>query len=67
VIGVEFKANLRQPQIESSLHPIPSPAEKVREKAKSLNVYVEQFEPEQAVRFPMVDYREQEWLVNVPF
>jgi len=37
------------------------------EKAKSLNVYVEQFEPEQAVRFSMADYQEQDWLANVPF
>ncbi|OSI09451.1 ATP-binding protein [Neisseria zoodegmatis] len=35
-------------------------------KAKSLKVYVEQFQPEQAVRFSMADYREQDWLVNVP-
>ncbi|MGF6148916.1 Uncharacterised protein [Kingella potus] len=35
-------------------------------KAKSLKVYVEQFEPEQAVRFSMADYREQDWLMNVP-
>jgi len=35
-------------------------------KAKSLKVYVEQFQPEQAIRFSMVDYREQDWLVNVP-
>ena len=35
-------------------------------KAKSLKVYVEQFQPEQAIRFSMADYREQNWLVNVP-
>ncbi|QEY25909.1 ATP-binding protein [Neisseria zalophi] len=35
-------------------------------KAKSLKVYVEQFQPEKAVRFSMADYREQDWLVNVP-
>ena len=35
-------------------------------KAKSLKVYVEQFQPERAFRFSMADYREQEWLVNVP-
>ena len=35
-------------------------------KAKSLKVYVEQFQPEQAIRFSMADYREQDWLVNVP-
>ncbi|EGV35173.1 ATP-binding protein [Neisseria weaveri] len=35
-------------------------------KAKSLKVYVERFQPERAVRFSMADYREQDWLVNVP-
>ena len=35
-------------------------------KAKSLKVYVEQFQPEQAIRFSMADYRAQDWLVNVP-
>jgi len=35
-------------------------------KAKSLKVYVEQFQPEQAIRFSMAEYREQDWLVNVP-
>ncbi|VEJ20321.1 ATP-binding protein [Neisseria animaloris] len=35
-------------------------------KAKSLKVYVEQFQPKQAVRFSMADYREQDWVVNVP-
>ena len=31
-----------------------------------VKVYVEQFQPEQAIRFSMADYREQDWLVNVP-
>ncbi|MFK5039964.1 ATP-binding protein [Glaesserella parasuis] len=35
-------------------------------KAKSLKVYVEQFQPEQAFRFSMADFREQDWMVNVP-
>lgn len=35
-------------------------------KAKSLKVYTEQFKPEQAIRFSMADYREQEWMTNVP-
>ena len=35
-------------------------------KAKSLKVYAEQFKPEQAIRFSMADYREQEWMKNVP-
>ena len=29
-------------------------------------MYVEQFQPEQAIRFSMAEYREQDWLVNVP-
>lgn len=35
-------------------------------KAKSLKVYAGQFNPEQAIRFSMADYREQDWMVNVP-
>ena len=35
-------------------------------KAKSLKVYVEQFQPKQAIRFSMADYREQDWMINVP-
>ncbi|HGO5857402.1 TPA: ATP-binding protein [Mannheimia haemolytica] len=35
-------------------------------KAKSLKVYVDKFQPEQAVRFSMADFREEDWLVNVP-
>lgn len=35
-------------------------------KAKSLKVYVEQFHPEQAIRLSMADYREQDWVMNVP-
>ncbi|KOE64661.1 ATP-binding protein [Aggregatibacter actinomycetemcomitans] len=35
-------------------------------KAKSLKVYVDQFQPKRALRFSMVDYKEQDWVVNVP-
>lgn len=35
-------------------------------KAKSLKVYVEQFQTEQASRFSMADYLEQDWLESVP-
>ncbi|MDY3331715.1 MAG: DUF4143 domain-containing protein, partial [Pelistega sp.] len=35
-------------------------------KAKSLKVYVDRYQPEQAIRLSMADYREQDWLVNVP-
>ena len=35
-------------------------------KAKSLKVYVEQFQFEQTIHFSIADHREQDWLVNVP-
>lgn len=35
-------------------------------KAKSLKVYVDQFQPKHALRFSMADYKEQDWVVNVP-
>lgn len=35
-------------------------------KAKSLRTYVEQYQPPQAIRYSMADYREQDWMVNVP-
>ena len=35
-------------------------------KAKSLRVYVEQFQPKRALRFSVADYKEQDWMVNVP-
>ena len=35
-------------------------------RAKSLKVYREKFSPEVSVRTSMADYREEEWLVNLP-
>lgn len=35
-------------------------------KSKSLKVYVEQFKPELALRFSIADYREQDWMSNIP-
>ncbi|WP_150538179.1 ATP-binding protein [Actinobacillus vicugnae] len=35
-------------------------------KAKSLRSYYEQYQPKQAIRFSMSDYREQDWMRNVP-
>lgn len=52
-------------QRKQSVIPIEVKAEE-NLKAKSLKVYVERFQPEQAVRFSMADYREQDWLVNMP-
>ena len=34
--------------------------------AKSLKTYCEKYSPEAAIRMSMSDYREQDWLVNVP-
>lgn len=35
-------------------------------KAKSLRVYTEKYQPQIAVRTSMTDYREQDWMINVP-
>lgn len=35
-------------------------------KAKSLRVYCEKFKPQTAIRTSMSNYREQDWMVNVP-
>ncbi|MDY5578413.1 ATP-binding protein [Porcincola intestinalis] len=35
-------------------------------RAKSLRSYCEKYKPKTAVRFSMSDYREQDWMVNVP-
>lgn len=35
-------------------------------RAQSLKVYCEKFKPEYAVRTSMSNYREQEWMVNIP-
>ena len=35
-------------------------------RAKSLKVYCDKYQPELAVRTSMSDYREQEWMVNMP-
>ena len=35
-------------------------------RAKSLRTYCEKYKPKTAVRFSMSDYREQDWMVNVP-
>lgn len=52
-------------QQKQSVIPIEVKAEE-NLKAKSLKVYVEKFQPERALRFSMADFREQDWLVNVP-
>ncbi|MBD5458506.1 MAG: DUF4143 domain-containing protein [Lachnospiraceae bacterium] len=35
-------------------------------RAKSLKLYCEKYAPEEAVRTSMSDYREQEWMKNIP-
>ena len=35
-------------------------------KAKSLRVYCEKFKPQMAIRTSMSNYREQDWMINVP-
>lgn len=35
-------------------------------RAKSLRVYAEKYHPNHCVRFSMSDYREQDWMVNIP-
>lgn len=52
-------------QYGGSIIPIEVKAEE-NLKAKSLKIYKEKFHPPLALRFSMSDYREQEWLVNVP-
>ena len=34
--------------------------------AKSLKVYRERFEPKMSIRTAMVDYKKEEWLLNLP-
>ncbi|MFZ7142733.1 ATP-binding protein [Avibacterium avium] len=52
-------------QLQQSIVPIEVKAEE-NLKAKSLRVYVEQYNPKQALRFSMADYRHQDWLINIP-
>ena len=35
-------------------------------RAKSLRVYCDKYKPAEAVRLSMSDYREQDWLINIP-
>lgn len=35
-------------------------------KAKSLKVYTDKYTPQKALRFSMADFREQDWLLNLP-
>lgn len=52
-------------QNEGEVIPIEVKAEENLQ-AKSLKVFVDKYKPRRAVRISMSDYREQEWLVNIP-
>jgi hypothetical protein len=52
-------------QGESSVIPIEVKAEENLQ-AKSLKAYVEKYAPQHAVRTSMSDYREENWLTNIP-
>lgn len=53
--------------IESGSHVIPIEAKaETNLKAKSLKVYKELFSPSLSIRTSMADYKEEEWLLNLP-
>ncbi len=52
-------------QYAQSVVPIEVKAEE-NLKSKSLKVYVDDYQPTWALRFSMADFREQEWMMNVP-
>lgn len=52
-------------QYAQSVVPIEVKAEE-NLKSKSLKVYVDDYQPAWALRFSMADFREQEWMMNVP-
>ena len=52
-------------QIKGAVIPIEVKAEENLQ-SKSLKAYVDKFKPEYAIRTSMKDYREQDWLINMP-
>lgn len=52
-------------EVNEQIIPLEVKAE-VNLKAKSLKTYRERFHPEISVRASMADYREEEWLINLP-
>lgn len=52
-------------QKDSMIVPVEVKAEE-NLKAKSLKLYCEKFKPDMAVRTSMSNYREQDWMVNIP-
>ena len=52
-------------QKETNIVPVEVKAEE-NLRAKSLKTYCEKYKPAEAVRTSMSDYREQEWMTNIP-
>jgi predicted AAA+ superfamily ATPase len=52
-------------QVNGMVIPIEVKAEENLQ-AKSLKVYLEKFSPKRSFRLSMSDYREQEWMTNIP-
>lgn len=52
-------------QKSKSVVPVEVKAE-VSQRARSLKAYCQKYEPEYAIRLSMKDYRQEEWLTNVP-
>ena len=52
-------------QKEDEIIPIEVKAEE-NLRAKSLRLFCEKYKPETAIRTSMSDYREQDWMINVP-
>ena len=52
-------------QVADSIIPLEVKAEENLQ-AKSLKTYCEKYQPDIAIRTSMADYREQDWMMNVP-
>ena len=52
-------------QGKTSVIPIEVKAEE-NLRAKSLKMFCEKYHPKYAIRTSMSDYREQEWMINIP-
>jgi predicted AAA+ superfamily ATPase len=52
-------------QHNNKVYPIEVKAEE-NLKAKSLRVFKDKFEPEKCIRFSMSDFRDEDWLLNIP-
>jgi predicted AAA+ superfamily ATPase len=52
-------------QHKNKIYPIEVKAEE-NLKAKSLRVFKDKFEPEKSIRFSLSDFRDEDWLLNIP-